>query len=129
MTEDHPLRVLLATIRNLGNCPCPRCLVPKCDIYKVGTAVDREHRKTKARTDDEARQRRVDLARGFVYGEQRLPVNGVAVENQLKERSEVPTRVSDHRTQSLAWDPDVEVLECVLSSSWPPRVRFSLYAC
>lgn len=107
MTDDHLHRVLLATIRNLGDCPCPRCLIPKRDIYKVGTVVDREHRKTKARTDDEARRRRVDLARGFVYGEQQVPVNGVAVENLLKERSEVPTRVSGYTTRSLTWSPDV----------------------
>ncbi|KAG8933829.1 hypothetical protein FRC01_006874 [Tulasnella sp. 417] len=91
-SADYPEKVLLATIRNLGDCPCPRCLIRKRDIYKIGTTADQEHRKSRARTDDEARQRRVDLARGFVYGEQRVPVNSVAVENLLKERSEVPTR-------------------------------------
>lgn len=87
------IRVLLATIRNLGDCPCPRCYVRKHQIRKLGTVQDIDLRKTKARVDDEARRGRVTLARDFIYGDHRSTVNGNAVENVLKERSEVPTLV------------------------------------
>lgn len=87
------IRVLLATIRNLGDCPCPRCYVRKHEIHKLGTVQDIDLRKTKARVDDEARRGRVTLARDFIYGDHRSTVNSNAVENVLKERSEVPTLV------------------------------------
>lgn len=58
-------------------------------------------RKTKARVDNEARRGRVTLARGFIYGDQRSTVNGTAVENVLKERSEVPTLVVHSNSYSF----------------------------
>ena len=34
------LRVLLAGVRNNGDCPCPCCLVKKWDIGKIGQALN-----------------------------------------------------------------------------------------
>ena len=33
-------RVLIVNIRNLGGCPCPRCLIPKDRLQNVTTAND-----------------------------------------------------------------------------------------
>ena len=37
-------RVLAASIRNLGNCPCPRCHIKLSDIHKLGMKNDRAQR-------------------------------------------------------------------------------------
>ncbi|KAG1842081.1 hypothetical protein F4604DRAFT_1939089 [Suillus subluteus] len=34
---DYPEKVLLACMKFLGRCPCPRCLVQKDNIFKLGT--------------------------------------------------------------------------------------------
>ena len=33
-------RILLATIRDKGFCPCPRCLVPKTHLDRLGLKLD-----------------------------------------------------------------------------------------
>jgi hypothetical protein len=43
-------RVLLATVRNKGNCPCPRCLVRKEDIFKLGQVRDIQNHLSHARS-------------------------------------------------------------------------------
>ncbi|KAG8925112.1 hypothetical protein FRC00_004325 [Tulasnella sp. 408] len=87
------------------DCPCPQCYVHKREIHKLGTVQDTNLRKTKARVDDEARRGRVTLARGFIYGDQRSTVNSTAVENVLKEHSEVPTiNAFSERLQHLGFD-------------------------
>ena len=37
-------KVLMACVRNLGICPCPRCLIKRGHIHDLGTAVDRRRR-------------------------------------------------------------------------------------
>lgn len=86
-------RVLIVTIRDLGTCPCPTCLVKKSDIVKLGTLADIRTREALARVDDDARQRRVSVARRYIYGSAHMPVDGTHVETLLKPRSEVPTTV------------------------------------
>ena len=82
-------RVLLATVRNRGTCPCPRCLVSKADIHKVGQVRDLRNRLSRARhyVGDAIR-----LARDFIY---KLGQNmaGAAVERLLFDHSWVPTLV------------------------------------
>src|SRR5262245_26895967 len=56
-------RILLATIRNLGRCPCPRCLIPMSRVHNMGKVLDMKQRKTLARIDDEARRDKVSKAR------------------------------------------------------------------
>jgi hypothetical protein len=51
MTHSHPeFRVLLATIRDKGYCPCPRCLIPKKSFDKMGLIHDLRARISTART-------------------------------------------------------------------------------
>lgn len=80
------------TIRDLGNCPCPRCLVQKHAIRNLGLVADMKIRRTKRRVDDERRQGRVESARTWIYKKGK----GVAskfIDAFLKEASYVPTRV------------------------------------
>lgn len=85
-------RILIASIRNLGKCPCPRCLIPLSHVHNLGMARDRAQRVTMARVDDSQRRNLVSAARKFIY-EKNLQVNSSAVENLLRGMSLVPTAV------------------------------------
>lgn len=80
-------RVLLATIRDKGLCPCPRCFIPKSSLDRLG--ADLRFRISKARYYLVASVRQ---ARKFIY-EQGLPIGGKNVQDLLKESSSVPTEV------------------------------------
>jgi hypothetical protein len=90
-------RVLIATIRDLGTYPCPRCLIPMKDVPLMGTVNDQRRRFNAARQDDHVRRFKVNLARQFIYRDGR-PVNGKAVNDVLYSTSAVPTRVSPQRS-------------------------------
>ncbi|KIM78572.1 hypothetical protein PILCRDRAFT_11038 [Piloderma croceum F 1598] len=89
-TADYPEKVLLASIRDKGYCPCPRCLIPRSHFHNLGMVQDMKQRKTLARFDDENRRRKVDIAREIIY-EKNYAVNSPAVEVILKEQSLVLT--------------------------------------
>ena len=57
-------RVIIASIRDLGSCPCPRCLIPLSHVPNMGKAQDMKLRKSLIRVDDERRRYKVELARG-----------------------------------------------------------------
>jgi hypothetical protein len=82
-------RVLIATVRSRGICPCPRCLVAKVDLHKVGQIRDSQNRLSNARhyMGDVIRR-----ARDFIY-KLGLNVAGAAVERLLFAHSWVPTLV------------------------------------
>lgn len=86
-------RILIAGIRNLGKCPCPRCLIPLSDVYRLGMARDMTQRQTMARVDNVQRRSRVYAARKVIY-EKNLQVNSAVVENMLQDMSLVPTAVN-----------------------------------
>ena len=85
-------RILLASIRNLGRCPCPRCLIPLDCVANMGRPRDMSQRVTLARVDDANRRHRVAAAREIIY-EKNHAVNSTAVEKLLRENSLVPTAV------------------------------------
>ena len=87
-------RILIASIRNLGRCPCPRCLITLDCVVDMGKRRDMTQRETLARIDDMSRRNRVDSAREIIY-EKNYAVDGNPVENLLKVDSLVPTAVSD----------------------------------
>ena len=89
------IRVLIATIRDMGNYPCPRCLVPKKQISNLGSLSDMNNRVRKSRKDDLEYKVKVESARNIIY-RQKYSVNSEAVENILKPESLVPTRVGSH---------------------------------
>lgn len=86
------LRVLIATIRNNGDCPCPRCLVQKADIPNLGKILDMRRRTTKARHDDEAYREKVREARALIY-EGKYVVNSKKLDRFMQSQCLVPTRV------------------------------------
>src|ERR1700722_20140522 len=94
ITSAHDVsnRILLAGIRNLGRCPCPRCLVPLARIHNLGMAGDMSLRVNSARTDDVHRRNLVVAARRNL-NENHLAVNCAAVEKLLGEFSLVPNKV------------------------------------
>ncbi|KAI4294255.1 hypothetical protein K525DRAFT_274479, partial [Schizophyllum commune Loenen D] len=86
-SADYPEKVLLATIRDGGLCPCPRCLVEKSKLDRLGLRRDMTTRLAKARrvfTDY------VIWARNAIYRFAH-PIGGKVVEMILKPYSAVPT--------------------------------------
>lgn len=81
----------------LGRCPCPRCLVSKDKIYKLGTKLDRWVRSKMTRVDDEARRRSIEHVRKAIFEHGRGVVSK-AVEGLIGAKSLVPTRVCISRS-------------------------------
>ncbi|KZV87861.1 hypothetical protein EXIGLDRAFT_571190, partial [Exidia glandulosa HHB12029] len=75
-SADYPEKCIIATVKDLGRCPCPRCLITKDEIPKVGQQLDIRRRTTKARTDSARRQQRVDMARKVIEE------HGIAVDSK-----------------------------------------------
>jgi hypothetical protein len=92
MLKLTKIRVLIATIRQLGGCPCPRCLIPTAQIHNLGTSNDRQQRTTLVRSDV-SRSPLVATARNFIY-QQNYGVDSTRVESLLKPDSWVPSSVS-----------------------------------
>ena len=86
-------RVLIATIRDKGGCPCPRCLIPKKYLPGLGTTSDTKLRTEQLRSDTTQRRGKIIQARDFIYNKGYV-VNSKNVDNLLKEESYVPTEVS-----------------------------------
>ena len=87
--------MLLATIRDMGACPCPRCFVAKEDIWKMGMKLDMRQREQHLRVDDEARRRIVGLAHTLVYDPiKNYNPTSAGIERLLQPRSWVPTEAS-----------------------------------
>ncbi|KDQ32506.1 hypothetical protein PLEOSDRAFT_1012017, partial [Pleurotus ostreatus PC15] len=84
-SADYPEKVLIATIRDKGMCPCPRCLVSKAALDKMGLRRDRTMRETLRRIP----MNLVERARNFIY-RTALPIGGAAVNNLLKASSSIP---------------------------------------
>ena len=85
-------RILLASIRNMGRCPCPQCIIPLSRVHNLGTVTDMQNRVTLACIDDQCRQSSVSAARKLIYDEHHQ-VNSKAVETLLQETSLVPNIV------------------------------------
>ncbi|KIL55624.1 hypothetical protein M378DRAFT_1041652 [Amanita muscaria Koide BX008] len=88
-SADYPEKVLIALIRDMGNCPCPRCTVNKQSIRGMGTADDRAVRQSSRRANYKDYFKRVSAARKLIY-EDGYVVNSDKVDELLKEGSWVP---------------------------------------
>ncbi|KAG8914957.1 hypothetical protein FRC01_003851 [Tulasnella sp. 417] len=89
-SADYPEKVIIATIRNLGICLCPRCLIVRHQIRKLGTKADTKLRSQRRRVDNDSRRALVAKSRIFVY-ERRQNVVSAWVEANLRQESLVPT--------------------------------------
>lgn len=115
----HQTRVLVATIRDQGRCPCVRCLVTTPEIPSLGTTEDRMLRQTQPRLDSKERQQRVKDARDKLYREGYV-ITGDHVDGVLKDESLVPTQVCPPDKPPLLPLSDLspELLFPVLVTSW-----------
>ena len=85
-------RILLACMKFLGHCPCPRCLIEKSNIDRLGTKQDRKQRRNNVRVDNHERQNWIETARKMIFTWGRSVISK-AVEMLLGPQSLVPTRV------------------------------------
>jgi hypothetical protein len=85
--------MLIATLRDKGQHPCPHCLITFEDIPKLGTVDDHRLREKLARLDDKSRQDLVAQARKLAYCDG-YSINGDKIDGLLKQLSAVPTVVS-----------------------------------
>ncbi|EJD50310.1 hypothetical protein AURDEDRAFT_58600 [Auricularia subglabra TFB-10046 SS5] len=90
-TADYPEKCLIASIKDLGTCPCPRCLVKKDDIPRAGQRYDMQRRVTSARTDNDRRRGRVESAQNMIL-EHGITVDSTSLDPFLKEQSLTPNR-------------------------------------
>ena len=86
-------RGLLASIRNLGRCPCPRCLIPLDQTHNLVKPSDMVWKITASRADSVMCCTRVSATRRLIY-EKNMQVCCTAVEDLLYKTSLVPTSVS-----------------------------------
>ncbi|EIM89452.1 uncharacterized protein STEHIDRAFT_51088 [Stereum hirsutum FP-91666 SS1] len=86
-SADYPEKILLASIRDNGLCPCPRCLVPKSELDRVGFIHDFSRRVSRVR---EYLLDKVILARDCIYN-RGFGIKSAAVERVLKATSSAPT--------------------------------------
>jgi hypothetical protein len=87
-------RILMASIRNMGGCPCPRCTIQKSRLHLVGTRKDRNDRIHLTRIDDHIHRYTISQAREVIYGKKYAAINSAGVERMLKPLSLVPTMVN-----------------------------------
>ncbi|KAI0362987.1 hypothetical protein BV20DRAFT_959211, partial [Pilatotrama ljubarskyi] len=66
-SADYPEKILLTTLKTLGRCPCPRCLVGKDKLSAAGTPEDDEQRRANRRIDNTKLQRDIKKARKLVF--------------------------------------------------------------
>ncbi|KAI0069759.1 hypothetical protein K474DRAFT_1687673 [Panus rudis PR-1116 ss-1] len=91
-SADYPEKVLLATIRNFGSCPCPTCKIPKDKLPEVGMKQDDTRRMRDARHDNLQFRNRTEIARNAVYNGGKT-IKSTIVESILSDESLVPTKI------------------------------------
>ena len=89
---DLDYRVLIAMIRNMGECLCPRCLIPKSRVHQIATERDILQRKLLQRCNSQTWRDKIAAARQLIY-EKHYAVQTPQVEELLKGKSLVPTLV------------------------------------
>ncbi|THH15068.1 hypothetical protein EUX98_g9523 [Antrodiella citrinella] len=83
-------RVLLACLRFLAQCPCPRCYIKKNFMSAMGTVAD-AYRRAKLRIDNADIQGKISRTRGWMF-EQGRGAASAAIERILETRSLFPNR-------------------------------------
>jgi hypothetical protein len=84
-------RVLIANIKNMGQCPCPRCTIRLTDIKDLGKAKDiqtrADGRKPTPQLFHAIKRARKAIFKGY-------KVSGSCVERLMGGGSRIPTNVS-----------------------------------
>ncbi|KAH6902770.1 hypothetical protein BKA70DRAFT_1111955 [Coprinopsis sp. MPI-PUGE-AT-0042] len=66
-SADYPEKLLIACLRYFATCPCPRCLMPKTMIYKVGSDWDRKFRAKHPRVDTDKVRSAIQNGREWIF--------------------------------------------------------------
>jgi len=82
----------MTCLKYLAQCPCPRCLILKSNIPRLGMEVDKNARQKLVRADSKAIQNTVNRARQMIF-EDGINITSVYIDRLLKPQSLVPTRV------------------------------------
>ncbi|KAG2335506.1 hypothetical protein BDR05DRAFT_898361, partial [Suillus weaverae] len=90
-SADYPEKILLAGIKFLGECLCPRCLIKKADVSEMGTEGDMHDRLALQCVDTQVRRKKIDHAWKLIF-QRGAPVDGKRVKSILNSESLVPTR-------------------------------------
>ena len=85
-------RALIAALKPLANCLCPRCLTQKNEVNEAGTTEDHDRRETLQRKDNNIVHSKIRRARKLVFGGRSL--NSERVKELLDPQSLTPVRVS-----------------------------------
>lgn len=88
------IRMLLACLHFLAECPCPRCYIKKRYMSAMGTTADL-YRRAKIRVDNEDIQRKIKLTRGWIF-EQGRGAGSAAINRVLEGQSLLPNCVRPH---------------------------------
>ncbi|KAG2054377.1 hypothetical protein BDR06DRAFT_982438 [Suillus hirtellus] len=80
--ELFQAQVLVATIQQLGGCPCPRCLIPTMWLQNLGMSCDRQQHSMLA-WSNVSRSQPIATARNLIY-KKNLGVDSMAVKALLK---------------------------------------------
>lgn len=90
---DTPCRILLACIKYLAKCPCPRCYVLKDKVSDMGKKLDINNRVRNVRVDSEDLQDDIACARKWLF-ELGLPINNSHMKKLLGPCSLTPVQVT-----------------------------------
>jgi len=92
-----PSRVLIANIKNMGQCPCPRCNIKMTEVKDMGKAED-NHRRADVRKPTPGLFHAVKKARKAIF--KGFKVSGSRVERLLGGWSRIPTMVNTNTPPS-----------------------------
>jgi hypothetical protein len=91
----------MTCLKYLAQCPCPRCLILKSNIPRLGMEMDKNARQKLVRADSKANQDMVNCARRMMF-EDGTNITSVFIDRLLKPQSLVPTRVSPFTKSGMA---------------------------
>src|SRR6202789_587719 len=84
--------MLMTCLKYLSTCPCPRCLLPRSKIPRIGSKTDTRDRLKLVRVDSESRRNAVDSARRLLF-ENGVNITSNRIKIILDEESLTLTRV------------------------------------
>jgi hypothetical protein len=82
--------MLMACLKYLARCPCPRCLILKSRIPLIGTKTDTKRWIQLAHVDSEDRRRKIELVRRMIF-EGWVNITSKRIKDLLRPVSLVPT--------------------------------------
>ncbi|PIL35257.1 hypothetical protein GSI_01982 [Ganoderma sinense ZZ0214-1] len=87
-SADYPEKVLIAAMKPLARCLCPRCLMPKDKVAEAGSKADDQRRRNCKRQDTKTLQANVQRARKNLF--KGFSINGTHVTNWTDAESLTP---------------------------------------